>query len=171
MLCQICNKKNATVHLTEIINDQMTEIHLCEACAKQKGVAGMGQPFGLQDLLAGLVDFGTPVAPGAKKTDVKCPNCKMTYEDFRKLGRLGCSVCYDTFKDTLDPLLKKVHGSVQHVGKAPVREGEKFQKKQERQDLQFRLQRAIQSEEFEEAARLRDKLRKLEKGKGEGKKG
>ena len=66
MLCQICSKANATVHLTEIINDQMTEIHLCEKCAKEKGIAGLGQPFGLQDLLAGLVDFGAPIVSGEK---------------------------------------------------------------------------------------------------------
>ncbi len=163
MTCQVCGKKTATVHLTEIINDQMTELHLCEECAKEKGIAGLGQPFGLQDLLAGLVDFGTPMASG-KKSTVKCPNCKMTYEDFRKGGRLGCSQCYDTFKDSLEPLLKKVHGSTQHLGKAPLSgSGEGFKEKKELQDLQMQLQKEIQSEQFEEAAKIRDKIKQLEK--------
>ncbi len=162
MVCQICNKKSATVHLTEIINDQMTELHLCEQCAKEKGIAGLGQPFGLQDLLAGLVDFGAPIAKG-KKSALKCQNCKMTYEDFRKLGRFGCSQCYETFRESLEPLLKKIHGSVQHLGKAPMRGGEAFKKKKQIQELQLKLQRAIQAEEFEEAARTRDKIRELEK--------
>ena len=162
MVCQICGKKNASVHLTEIINDQMTELHLCEGCAKEKGIAGLGQPFGLQDLLAGLVDFGAPVANG-KKTALKCPNCKMTYEDFRKLGRFGCSECYETFKESLEPLLKKIHGSVQHVGKSPLRGGDVNNAKKEMQDLQLRLQKAVQSEAFEEAAKLRDKIKQLEK--------
>jgi len=163
MLCQVCSKKTATVHLTEIINDQMTELHLCEDCAKEKGIAGLGQPFGLQDLLAGLVDFGTPIAAGNKKTvTVKCPNCKMTYEDFRRIGRLGCSQCYDTFKESLDPLLKKIHSSTQHIGKTPARGIEDSKTNKELQDLYLQLQKAIQAEAFEEAARLRDKIKQLE---------
>ena len=161
MKCQLCGKP-ATVHLTEIINDQMTESHLCEACAKEKGIAGLGQPFGLQDLLAGLVDFGSPVVSG-KKTVLKCENCKMTYDDFRKIGRLGCSECYATFKESLGPLLKKVHGSVNHLGKGPERGDEGFQIKKKLQNLHLKLQKAIHDEAFEEAAKIRDKIKKMEK--------
>ena len=161
MKCQLCGKP-ATVHLTEIINDQMTESHLCEACAKEKGIAGLGQPFGLQDLLAGLVDFGSPVVSG-KKTVLKCENCKMTYDDFRKIGRLGCSECYATFKESLGPLLKKCHGSVNHLGKGPERGDEGFQIKKKLQNLHLKLQKAIHDEAFEEAAKIRDKIKKMEK--------
>ena len=161
MKCQLCGKP-ATVHLAGIINDQMTELHLCELCAKEKGIAGLGQPFGLQDLLAGLVDFGAPVISG-KKAVIKCENCNMTYEDFRKIGRLGCSQCYETFKESLGPLLKKVHGSVQHLGKGPERDDEGFQTKKKLQNLHLKLQKAIQNEAFEEAAKIRDKIKKLEK--------
>lgn len=162
MVCQICGKKTATVHLTEIINDQMTELHLCEHCAKEKGIAGLGQPFGLQDLLAGLVDLGTPVTSD-KKTILQCPNCKMKYEDFRKVGRLGCSQCYDTFKESLEPLLKKIHGSIQHLGKGPMRDGEGFKTKRTLQNLHLKLQKAIQAEAFEEAAKIRDQIKNLKK--------
>ncbi|MBU0633667.1 MAG: UvrB/UvrC motif-containing protein [Candidatus Omnitrophica bacterium] len=162
MVCQICQKRSATVHLTEIINDQMTELHLCEQCAKEKGIAGLGQPFGLQDLLTGLVDFGTPVESDKKAVMLQCPNCKMNYEDFRKIGRLGCSQCYETFKKSLEPLLKKIHGSVQHLGKAPARGGKVFKTKRELQDLKLKLQKAIEMEEFEEAAKLRDKIKQME---------
>jgi len=161
MTCQVCGKKTATVHLTEIINDQMTELHLCEQCAKEKGVAGLGQPFGLQDLLAGLVDFGSPII-NEKKTALQCTNCKMKYEDFRKLGRLGCSQCYDTFKESLEPLLKKIHGSSQHLGKGPMRDDEGFKTKKELQDLYLKLRKAIQTEAFEEAAKIRDRIKKIE---------
>lgn len=161
MKCQLCGKA-ATVHLTEIINDQMTELHLCEQCAKEKGIAGLGQPFGLQDLLAGLVDFGTPIA-GGEKTVLQCKNCKMKYEDFRKIGRLGCSECYGTFKESLGPLLKKVHGSLQHLGKVPAMDEEGFHMKKQLQDLQLKLQNAINNEAFEEAAKIRDKIKKFEK--------
>ena len=161
MKCQLCGKP-ATVHLTEIVNDQMTELHLCENCAKDKGIAGLGQPFGLQDLLAGLVDFGAPVVSG-NKTVIKCTNCNMTYEDFRKIGRLGCSQCYETFKESLEPLLKKVHGSMQHLGKGPLHDQEGLQAKKRLQSLHLKLQKAIQNEAFEEAAKLRDEIKKLER--------
>jgi protein arginine kinase activator len=161
MKCQLCGK-SATVHLTEIINDQMSELHLCEDCAKEKGIAGLGQPFGLQDLLAGLVDFGSSAAP-EKKAVLQCPNCKMRYEDFRKSGRLGCSDCYETFKDSLKPLLKKVHGAIQHIGKGPTAVGEGLDLKKKLQELHLKLQQAIQSEAFEQAAQLRDEIKKLEK--------
>jgi len=92
MQCDICAKKKATVHLTEIIDEQMSEMHLCEECAREKSVQ-MEQQFGLADLLAGLADFGKN-PQGAEKTKLQCSNCETTYEDFRKFGRLGCSECY-----------------------------------------------------------------------------
>ena len=120
MMCDICGKKKATVHLTEIVDEQMSEMHLCEECARQKSVQ-MEQQFGLADLLAGLADFGKTVGGEAEKVDLQCPNCGMTYEEFRKFGRLGCSECYEAFKMYLTTLLKKIHGSNQHLGKTPAR--------------------------------------------------
>ncbi|RKY35994.1 MAG: hypothetical protein DRP78_04740 [Candidatus Omnitrophota bacterium] len=164
MLCHICGKRQATVHLTEIVNDQMTELHLCEQCAKEKGIAGLGASFGLQDLLAGLVDFASPIQ-GSKKKIGACANCKMTYADFRKIGRLGCSECYSAFEESLEPLLKKIHGAVRHIGKAPLHSGGQFKLKNELQALQLKLQKVVQAEAFEEAAKIRDKIKALEKKK------
>ena len=104
MLCNVCGKKEATVHLTEIVNDQVTKLNLCEDCAKEKG-AEMEEHFGLSELLADLTDMGTAAEPETAIA-IKCPNCGLTYQNFRKLGRLGCSVCYDAFKKELAPLLK-----------------------------------------------------------------
>ena len=87
MQCDICHKSEATVHLTEIIDEQITELHLCEECARQKG-AQMEQHFGLADLLAGLADLGQQFEVGAK-SETKCPNCGLTYQDFRRIGRLN----------------------------------------------------------------------------------
>ena len=169
MLCDNCGKKQATVHLTEIIDEQMTELHLCEDCARQKS-AQMEQQFGLGDLLAGLTDLGKP---GSKKEaeaiEVKCPNCGLTFEDFRKIGRLGCSECYITFKKYLVPLLKRIHGSTQHIGKSPIRVGKGLKKKIDLQELRNSLQKAIETEAFEEAARLRDQIKELEKKQNESK--
>lgn len=159
MLCELCKQAQATVHLTEIVNDQMTELHLCEACANQKG-AQVESQFGLADLLSGLADFGK--SPELEEVSTKsCATCGMTYDDFRKLGRLGCSECYVTFKRSLGSLLKRIHGSPLHVGKSPVR-GTKPKLKTELSALKHKLEEAIQQEEFEQAARLRDQIRRLE---------
>lgn len=166
MLCDICGKNEASVHLTEIVNEQITELHLCEDCAQQKSMQ-MEQQFGLSDLLAGLADFELPVeAP--EKISVQCQNCHLTYKDFKKIGRLGCSECYKYFRKYLASLLKRIHGSNQHVGKSPARlvaPGESKAKKKlyTLAELKEKLQKAIATEEFEEAARLRDQIRQTEK--------
>ena len=164
MLCDICGKNEATVHLTEIVNEQITELHLCEDCAQQKSMQ-MEQQFGLSDLLAGLADFELPVET-PEKISIECQNCHLTYKDFKKIGRLGCSECYKYFKKYLASLLKRIHGSNQHVGKVPAKliGGAKAKKKlYTLTELKEKLQKAIAAEEFEEAARLRDQIRQFEK--------
>jgi len=161
VLCDLCGKNQATVHLTEIIDNQMSELHLCEECAHKKSLQ-MEQQFGLADLLAGLAEFGKP-GEDAEATRLKCSNCGLSYQDFKKIGRLGCSECYSSFKKYLSPLLKKIHGSTRHLGKSPYKVGAKPRKKLDLAELHLRLQKAIENEEFEEAARLRDKIRELEK--------
>ncbi len=161
MLCEVCKQSQATVHLTEIVNDQMTELHLCEACANQKG-AQVESHFGLADLLSELADFSKTAEP-EEVSSKACPSCGMTYDDFRKVGRLGCAQCYTTFKRSLSSLLKRIHGSPIHLGKAPARLVKPAKAtKNELVELKKKLGRAIESEEFEEAARLRDQVRRLE---------
>lgn len=162
MLCDACKQHQATVHLTEIVDDQMTELHLCEQCASQKG-AQMESHFGLADLLAGLADFPKPVEPEESPT-LKCTSCGLTYEDFRKVGRLGCAECYATFRKSLGALLKRIHGSTHHMGKAPIKAGKASKAKVELLQLKRQLERAVDEENFEEAAKLRDKIRTLERG-------
>lgn len=163
MLCDICAKNQATVHLTEIIDEQMNELHLCEECAHQKSIQ-MEQQFGLSDLLGGLVEFEKPAqekeAAGAL---IKCANCAFTYADFKKIGRLGCSECYSAFKKYLTPLLKKIHGSNLHFGKSPAKIFKVPAKGADLQELRYRLQKAIETEAFEEAAKIRDQIKELEK--------
>jgi protein arginine kinase activator len=163
MLCDICGKNPATVHLTEIIDDQMNELHLCEACANQKS-AQMEQQFGLSDLLAGLTEFEKPNNLKRETViSVKCDNCGLSYADFKKIGRLGCSECYTAFKKYLGPLLKRIHGSNFHVGKSPLKVAKTAKKKIDLSSLRDELQKAIEMEAFEEAARIRDQIRELEK--------
>lgn len=161
MQCDICGKKKATVHLTEIIDDQMSEMHLCEECARKKSVQ-MEQQFGLADLLAGLADFGKATKEEPRES-VQCSNCGMTYDEFRKFGRLGCSQCYESFKMHLGTLLKKVHGANHHLGKAPTKIPQSEKKIMENlQDLKVKLEQAIRMENFEQAAQIRDMIREIE---------
>lgn len=162
MLCDICGKNQATVHLTEIIDDQVSELHLCEECARQKS-AEMEQQFSLGDLLGGLAEFEkTP--KDLETVSLKCSNCGLSYTEFKKIGRLGCSECYLTFKKYLGPLLKRIHGSSTHYGKSPLTLLKVSQRKPELlQQLRERLQKAIEMEAFEEAARIRDQIKELEK--------
>jgi len=161
MICDICGKNPATVHLTEIIDEQMSELHLCEECARQKS-AQMEQQFGLSDLLAGLAEFDKPTME-KETASLKCPNCKLTYAEFKKIGRLGCGECYTAFKKYLGPLLKRIHGSVLHFGKSPVKVTKVLRKRIDLQDLRCKLQRAIEAEAFEEAAKIRDQIKELER--------
>ena len=161
MVCDICGKNPATVHLTEIIDEQMSELHLCEECARQKSTE-MEQQFGLSDLLAGLAEFDKPMLE-KEAVAIKCPNCKLTYADFKKIGRLGCGECYTAFKKYLGPLLKRIHGSVLHFGKTPVKVTKVLKGRIDLQDLRFKLQKEIEMEAFEEAAKIRDQIKELEK--------
>jgi protein arginine kinase activator len=167
MICDICGKNQATVHLTEIIDDQMNELHLCEDCARQKS-AQMEQQFGLADLLAGLADFKKPVEE-KEAIATKCPDCGLTYKDFKKIGRLGCGECYSVFKKYLAPLLKRIHGSSSHCGKSPLEIAKGDKNKTGLQDLRSMLQKAISDEEYEEAAKIRDQIRQLQEKQAEGK--
>ncbi|MDA7857885.1 UvrB/UvrC motif-containing protein [bacterium] len=170
MLCDICEKRAATVHLTQILNNSMTKLHLCEECAGKKGIEfpsldqmSPAKPyFDLNSLLKGLNDFEIPYTIEEPALSKKCPNCNTTYNDFKELGRLGCCECYSTFNRKLMPLLKKLHNSVKHGGKSPVtvtREGGRREILKLRQDLE----EAIEKEEYEKAAKIRDKIKKLGK--------
>ncbi len=162
MTCDVCGKKKATVHLTEIVDNQMTEMHLCEDCAREKSVQ-MEQQFGLADLLAGLSDFGKQVQESEKTL---CPRCGLSYDDFKKFGRLGCADCYEAFREQLGPLLRRIHGSTQHLGKTPL--GAPGPRTEAAtgptlKQLKDQLQDAIQREDFEKAAELRDRIRAMER--------
>ncbi|UCG35719.1 MAG: UvrB/UvrC motif-containing protein [Candidatus Omnitrophota bacterium] len=158
MLCDICHKNMATVHLTEIVNDKVVEMHICQKCAKSKAEELKNQ-LSISELLSGLMDI-----EGISETRpaLKCPVCGMSYADFKKQGRLGCENCYATFKDRLFPLLRKVHGTTRHSGKVPGAVA-KVSASERLEELKKRLERAIEMEEYEEAARLRDEIKKAEK--------
>jgi protein arginine kinase activator len=159
MLCQVCSKNEATVHYTELSNNKVSEIHLCEKCALEKGIS-VKPDFLLADLLAGLVELEKTTT---LKEEKKCSNCGLTYSDFKTTGRLGCAKCYQTFKSSLTALLRKIQGSLTHTGKIPVIGSEEVNGAKVLKKLRAKLQKLVEEEEFEEAARLRDEIRKFEK--------
>ena len=164
MKCDMCHANEATVHLTEIINNNVSKLHLCEGCAKEKSQE-MEEHFGLADLLSGLADLAPIVEEKERKISepgVRCSSCGFSFQNFRKMGRLGCPKCYVTFKNHLSPLFRKIHGSDTHVGKMPSRKEAVQDKVMLLEDLKTALDRAIKQEEFEEAARLRDRIRAME---------
>ncbi|PIQ82229.1 MAG: hypothetical protein COV76_04735 [Candidatus Omnitrophica bacterium CG11_big_fil_rev_8_21_14_0_20_64_10] len=119
MLCDLCGQNEASVHLSEVIDGESREIHLCQSCAEEKGIAPM-QDFGLADLLGGLAAFPAERESAEPPPGLRCSVCGMAYADFRKTGRLGCAACYEAFRQRLTPLLNRIHGSTHHVGKSPA---------------------------------------------------
>ncbi|MGI6038047.1 MAG: UvrB/UvrC motif-containing protein [Limnochordia bacterium] len=157
MLCQECQKRPAVVHFTKIVNDQKSEIHLCQECARERGdLAMMMEPsLSIQNLFAHFFE-------GEPRTVVftRCTNCGLTQRDFRRLGQLGCPECYEHFADQLKPLLRRIHGSSKHRGKIPG--GAEANRKRKIEQLRDQLEAAVQREEYELAAKLRDTIKELQ---------
>ena len=169
MECQECHMRPATLHFTKIINGKKMEVHLCEKCAKEKGEVMAGSnAFSIHNLLSGFLNFEQLSNQRDEEgfpEDLQCPKCGLTYNEFAKIGKFGCSECYDAFRDRLDPILRKVHaGNTVHTGKIPKRTGKNISVKRKIKSLKEELQRLIEKEEFERAAVVRDNIRALEKG-------
>jgi protein arginine kinase activator len=160
MLCDQCKERDAVVHLTQIVDAEVTQLHLCEKCAAAKGiettVAMPKHPLG--DFLHAVQQQSVP----ATGDQARCAYCQTTLRDFRASGRLGCAQCYTAFEGALRELLRRVHGSARHRGREyelPVAPGFALS---ELDSLRERLQQAVATEEFELAAQLRDQIRTLE---------
>ena len=163
MLCQICGKTAASVHFTEIHDNKMTEIHVCERCAEEKGLhtPARKHKFDIADLLAHMADSMT-TTDEERVGHVQCPNCSLLYSQFRETGRVGCAECYNAFKFQLRPLLRRIHGSVDSKAKHPARSGGDAARARQLQRLHDELQRLVEHEEFERAAAVRDEIRRLQ---------
>lgn len=162
MLCQICKVNEAAVRYTEIINNSVTEIHLCQKCAHfdektPTGGFGFGGALGPVQETTG----GTSVQPS--DLEQKCGSCGHTLGDVMFQGRLGCADCYTAFREKLAPLIEKVHGASQHVGKIPSEKRGALSLRSELLRYRSQLRKAIEVENYEEAARLRDLIREVEK--------
>jgi protein arginine kinase activator len=162
MLCQDCNKNEATIHLSQIVNKQQVVLNLCQTCADRRGFENplKNVPFPLGEFLSSMVSESlTNVSKELEKAF--CPECKLSYETFTKTGKLGCGYCYQAFRQPLADLLRKIHGSNLHRGKRHNSAGEVMEPLKEEARLRDELKRAIANEEYERAAQIRDMIKEV----------
>ncbi len=160
MICEQCGKNLATTHIRTVVGGVMKEQHLCDFCAEKAGVAKL-HSSSLADM---LISMFADISPAKLEENTRrCPVCGSTFSDIAKTGKAGCSECYKTFYNELLPYLKRVHGSIMHTGKVPnsaplatVPEAETTE------SLRIELNRLVAEEKYEEAAVIRDKIKKLE---------
>ncbi len=183
MLCGVCKTREARIFYTEIINGEKKEQYLCEECATKSTSLRLktpfgGEPFSLGGLLSGLFEEEQEPEPEEKIPAVSegltCEKCGMTYDEFKERGSFGCAACYQSFGKVLAKNIKNIQGSDIHVGKRPngvveksEPEPEKGVKLSEVEKLSMQLNQAVECEEYELAASLRDRIRELKNGRGE----
>lgn len=172
MLCEKCKKRTATVFYNENINGKTRAYSLCGECAaklREKGdlqditsmIGSFADPFSAlhDDLFGGFFGMPTMKSVSAAK---KCNGCGCAYSDIAETGKVGCPACYETFRDELSRMIQSVHGTTTHTGSVPARHRAKQARAEELKRLKKELQEAVQKEDYERAATLRDEVRKLQ---------
>ncbi len=174
MLCEKCNKNNATLFYEENINGKKRKLSLCESCAnelKKKGELWSGEDF-FEDMMTASPFptghdslFGSLFGlPGGlyQKSEERCRVCNSSFADFKKRGKAGCPSCYSIFAEQLEPTIRSIHGNAKHSGRSPKALRAKHQREDELKSLRIELKDAISTENFEKAALLRDKIKSIE---------
>jgi protein arginine kinase activator len=168
MLCHDCRKREAAKKFTQIINNEKTVLALCNECAEARGFHSplAAEPFPLAEILSTLSKSLTITSKSEPMPSLVCPSCKLTFEEFTRLGRFGCGDCYRTFRPRLESIMRKIHGASLHRGKNPSVQAPTGNimavlpiKEEER--LENELKKAIEAEDFERAAEIRDKLKSI----------
>jgi protein arginine kinase activator len=165
MLCQDCSKREAQIHLTQIINNEKMTLSLCRECAEARGFHSPldNVPFPLAEILSGLAKPHGPDSDREPMEDISCPACGLTFVQFTRQGRFGCGTCYSAFRPRLETIMRKIHGASIHRGRNPefakFDDAEGMLPVREEERLDRELGEAIQNEDFERAAELRDKLK------------
>jgi len=172
MLCENCNKNNATVHMQGFVNGAKTELHLCQECSFN--MVNMEMPISMENIMKGILEsvqsmgpinlgqLPVPGRPQTRQTPGPCKVCALTYEQFKAKGKLGCEACYQAFPKAIVALFKNVQGSTHHEGKYPKRSGQQIRQRREVDKLRASLKMAIDDENYERAAIIRDQIRSLE---------
>lgn len=171
MLCKNCNKNKATFHYTEIINGVKKEIALCDECRNKLGITSLdfNIPLGMPDFFSDFFEDSSFLPEFDVVKTLKCDKCGMSYNDFSEGGRIGCSNCYDVFESKLDSILKNIHGFNVHKGRIlnslklkKIEEVKENPKSNELEKLKNRLKELVRQEKYEEAAKIRDEIKKIE---------
>lgn len=184
MLCENCGENEVNVRYTQIVNGVKKEMKLCEKCANELGIGDIdfSMPINLSSFLSDFFeDAGESFLPEISKIkELRCNECGMTYDDFAHTGKFGCANCYDTFSNKIDPILKNIHASNRHIGRKgkivkPVLDKGTIKKEETKQEVEEKsqiskidklkeaLKQAIKEERYEDAAHIRDEIKKLEK--------
>jgi protein arginine kinase activator len=171
MKCQNCEAE-ATIYFKEVVDGQLREIHLCESCAAEKGfhLVIEQSKLSIANQFIWMAENLYPES-AAKVGAVQCPGCGMRYSQFARTGRLGCPECYTAFAVQMKQILRRIHGATRHKGKSPGESDSRVQQQRTLERMREELSRAIEREEFEAAARLRDEIRQMESSEapeGEG---
>lgn len=164
MQCENCGERAAAIHLTQIVDNSVTTKHLCEQCAADLGIQTSAQVANpLSDFLGSMGKGAAEKLPAGRETG-RCEFCGGTLNDFRETGRLGCARCYESFEGHLRDLLRRLHGSSRHVGESYTPPGTRRAAAAPPglSELREQLRRAVEAENFELAAELRDRIRVLE---------
>jgi protein arginine kinase activator len=166
MLCDVCQKNEATVFFKGTFNKKTFKLNLCEECAKEKGLE-IKPPFKISNLFSTLADFGLSLPVVKEKKILRCQKCGLDIVEFKEEGKLGCAQCYETFSDYLETIFEKMYGSIKHKGKTLLKVPTKAEPSIEEkiQELKRQLQETLKKEEYEKAAELRDKIKELESKK------
>lgn len=186
MLCQKCGQRQATVFFSQTVGTETTQAHLCEVCAQEQG-----QSFGvwntlnfhplaaLTGLIHQMLPWGSPDSPGVEGTTatpsadshLQCPHCGYQLSTFRQNGRLGCTKCYESFASFMGPLITNIHGHARHVEEntdgyptSPSTPSGELHSDNQIPEMRIKMQEAVKKEKFEEAAKIRDEIQRLEKG-------
>ena len=168
-ICQDCNTREATVHLTQIVNNEKLALSLCKECAAARGFHSPldNVPFPLADILSGLAKNVERSQRHKPAEDISCTSCGLSFDEFTRQGRFGCGDCYTSFRPRLESIMRKIHGASLHRGKNPepatqTSGDEASLPIKEEERLAQELAKAIEAEDFERAAELRDRLKELQ---------
>ena len=171
MKCSKCNEKHAVIQLTIEVSEETKIYYICRDCAKKMGFVSPleSAKFPLDEILADIQNLppGTPAVEEETSLTVKmkpglsCDNCGLTFDEFMRIGRCGCSNCYTAFKPNMDAILESIHGTTQHIGRTPVTEEPVMEAYVEKNRLEAELREAIATEDYEKAADIRDQMKDL----------
>lgn len=166
MKCELCGKRESAIHVQQVIGNESIDMHICEVCAHEKGISKKSDKIelSLSQLLTGLLDL-----KGGKKSETnvsECPTCGLKAEDFKKEGRLGCPDCYISFAADIRSVHKRLSGVTRHKGKLPQKLSTYKELLIDRERLRAQLDTAVEQEDYETAAVLRDQIREIESKDG-----